>query len=1566
MGNSGLAWGLTFSVILMGVQSSNAERFTVPSAPTSYGQIETEVTSRIPNALSAAQCGGWSDESIAGGDESAASAPNGQMRVTVDPDADEGGEEERWVKQDTGQWHNFEAPLETKSNAQIDAQTIEVVGKIPYVWGVPGHRWKWDANVDSGMAGSPSDLIFPDSTEGLSFANYQSNEWCRTVRSTNPSCLSPGECNNLCAGLNQKTYRVYRVAECYKRGCNSGSSSSSTTIRTATCNPEFYCSNTCPRNTKAFTHPAEPTGRVRICLSNTTNRGTYYMIHELVHAKQRCEGTVPSSPTLAECCAFERPAWEKQCEAMENNGVFFKPDGTRGSSNGVPFDARSCADALTNTSCEDLGICNTPPFPAIAITNFVNASTQGIRDTCAQAQTKVDPRVQAGIDEAKRTPVVISAATPRPTSEFAIASPATSPLTAQTMTSVSPEELAYLNESQGYVGQLVTTVQGSMYSQVSELIAMLVYANTLGNYMGALISSYPQCLSWASGDVAYMRGAVNLLTTNPDPLLLDPSPLLNVLQYLDALLSTFPSALNNCSSYTPPSSQYYCVQGSSSADCVPSSTPIPGAKAYGDGATCSANCKYVKKEKCEYRTDDKAYYEKRAKELPSSNAMTFFDCNTCIGNDIKIRLEFAGDKYYCTGNEAERTGNANLSGISGPLLKEKYGWVWGDTYMSKILPQVNPSARDLCLAKWVEEPTEYPNCIACGREDSIVVPGVTTKEGKTPGLECRCPAESSGVSGCRSTERTSPKNNATYESFMRTYRAQSVRQPTGPSSSELTSGSARAACFGYLSLRDPKVTTMVAADLQCVIDMNDSAFYENRKTTQMGKGEYGERSNLPDLAEEPRDSDFDQLKDPWYENIGGAFSFLNPDVLKHPFSSLIPPPDKAAVLTTVQIDSEHPLAESALKRDTEDTVTDEAGDKRVLSMWWKEMETQMNRILTPPVVRLFLPAPWFMSLDPLRPIATDDVELDNFQALSVDMTIHAGESIPDMLARYMRGIAVNFQEEDVNVLTPAVTDAKLTSLSQSWCAWWERRWGLQIKQMRVTNGTPEEDAHQGISCDMSAGSGPFPAGANEELVAVQELMATFQGYMAQKEGVRLLRAEHARVQADLLKKGQEYTQEVDLWIAEWLGAWMEDSQEAYVSYINGLEERYALGEKWREVQQAFVDLHDDLNFPWCYNAEFTPPVYHLQNNLPGRPSLSGGSRSCTTSSSSSASSSSSSSEDGLPIICLPDDLDEKNLVFDFSNVPLLRRLVLERIIPVPVLKVTEVEINLPAPPPIDDPLDPRVADLMDFPPIPSIHDYVATASPEFGPTESDEEPPTITFPPPLDLAQPAEALDEALTVLEDMQRPYQEFFDAAKRPNQTLICPDWGVFPCIFPEANLIESFMRFWARRAIMVTENREFQGEPRPAGYVKGPEQCPPEDHACQILLPEELFHREYEQQPPQIDMPAEWRGFLETIRSAVRSASITSAGEVLNAFPYIVPTEKLYEIFRVPGVVDLFGRPRLPLPIDEMPAPSSTTLRTIVPINPVLTTPPFPLQPTMRTFPFPSSTPSSASMHTVPTIP
>jgi len=189
--------------------------------------------------------------------------------------------------------------------------------------------------------------------------------------------------------------------------------------------------------------------------------------------------------------------------------------------------------------------------------------------------------------------------------------------------------------------------------------------------------------------------------------------------------------------------------------------------------------------------------------------------------------------------------------VDGPQTPEKCqefatwtnGYTYADCRDENIVPVFDDEGNYLFsfCAKWEDRYVCSDEWVAGGRGNSAACSG----------SECRC-------DGTLASCVTSPFNGRPYRSFYRKYDARYQRQAVSDAPKDVTNKDARFGCYGLYEEFDPKTHQTREKDKRCIADIN----LEEMKKTQLGKGKYGQDSNLPDPpAAKRNDGKYDKDKD---------------------------------------------------------------------------------------------------------------------------------------------------------------------------------------------------------------------------------------------------------------------------------------------------------------------------------------------------------------------------------------------------------------------------------------------------------------------------------------------------------------------------------------------------------------------------------------------------------------------------------------------------------------------------------------------------------------------------------
>ncbi|PIQ76080.1 hypothetical protein COU78_06470 [Candidatus Peregrinibacteria bacterium CG10_big_fil_rev_8_21_14_0_10_49_24] len=605
------------------------------------------------------------------------------------------------------------------------------------------------------------------------------------------------------------------------------------------------------------------------------------------------------------------------------------------------------------------------------------------------------------------------------------------------------------------------------------------------------------------------------------------------------------------------------------------------------------------------------------------------------------------------------------------------------------------------------------------------------------------------------------------------------------------------ACYGLYNEYDPKLTVSGFFDRHCTIANtypgrnHDYVDMPRTQVTDFNIAEYGQRLYGTDWPDPPsgdyqivRNPGFNSNIDLWYPNISGGFSLINgkvfDDVYKNEFTFAIMAPDNTEFKSYPQLTEEQVFSSGAYMRAFDDTVNNDRFGRRTIAEWWQDLETESNKLFSPPHVRLILPPSWATGMDPLDPFFSPDMP-DPFNPKQpsdprmepIEVQLEVKEDLLGEVAAYLeRSLILRLQEEAVPVLIPQGSATEFRAKAQAWCAW-------HIASTGANN------------CENVGGD-------------LGDLLTKLEAYADRLDDVRKMRGELARYEAWILEDQRDIIQT----IANWLKANIDE----YNAYQTSVQNLQFLKSLWQGTQRMYRTFHDKSNFPWCMSQSFTTSIYSMLDDffwMPGRPDLTG----CI---------------DGAPsnaFNCLPRFKTDliPDAVLDFS---LIRTAT--GAIQLPVLKPVQVSLaryNL------DPPSGRKAAQipkLPDLPAIPTIYNDVINGLPDL----VIEDPPTTigTFIPTAIPGVDPNIYYRAFGVVSGMNSAYQKFWDSLRLDpaavtdgtEEDCIFPD--TIPCVHVEMDLTERFVRMCSRPAVFLEEDFDKEVIGRPIDeYIIDFDECP-----------------------------------------------------------------------------------------------------------------------------------------------
>jgi len=766
------------------------------------------------------------------------------------------------------------------------------------------------------------------------------------------------------------------------------------------------------------------------------------------------------------------------------------------------------------------------------------------------------------------------------------------------------------------------------------------------------------------------------------------------------------------------------------------------------------------------------------------------------------------------------------------------------------------------------------NCLTCS--------GDGLEDPDTPGVDANGQAVTDLFeTGCRKGKEV---NGRTYLSFFRTYVVsyhRSVLQTGSLQNDSAIREGIPVECYGQYEEYDPKEQRTVAKDQRCVIDLNNrppDESFQNMRQSQTGKGEYGvnEHGDDPPFPRPDRPT----VGDLWVTKVSDAVSFVNVQKVAETYGKNAPlsmlPLDSVDITSTVAGSKDKPISDASLIRATDDTVSNDRPGRRTIVEWWQEQETAMQRLFTPPIVRLILPFPRSLGLDPADPFLTPPTSSTWVQnprsnprsevprnLLTIDAQLKAGEDLVSEVSAYLeRSLLSNIQEEPVTVVVPLASAVELRSLAQGWYGWAQRQ-------------------EQG-----------------EGRTKAEAIAQKLEGYADRIDDVRAMRAELARTLQQILVSQADIASH----ITEWLQANAEGLRTFQTAWTNVM----AVKPQWEEVQKTYRRFHDVTNMPWCRNDRFTTPIYSLLDSwMPGMP----GSRDLVAGIDSAIAAPSDTTFPRIKVDPLPD------LVYDLTA---LR--VSTGTVRIPVLKPLQIRLDVAmfAPPAfytsVQD-LSPRLEKLSnigDLPPVPTISQTVIDM---MLPTSVivKSEPAVIRPSIPVLPDTAPEVLFRMQAMLTAMNETYSTFWQSLTQQQESYDCAQTGTMPCIHTEMDLRERFTRIGARPAIQLKEDFAARGawrnattatpdlpELQPSRSLPIPQEsppCPREDFACLVLNATNVLPR----QGWSVEGAASATDQAVTdIQNSVREQTLKKKAP--EEFPLVSSPDKILPSFDVPRAVPL----------------------------------------------------------------
>ena len=669
-----------------------------------------------------------------------------------------------------------------------------------------------------------------------------------------------------------------------------------------------------------------------------------------------------------------------------------------------------------------------------------------------------------------------------------------------------------------------------------------------------------------------------------------------------------------------------------------------------------------------------------------------------------------------------------------------------------------------------------------------------------------------------------PSPGDTYKSYFRSFQGSCSRDKLSrsvPDDDNVRIG-VPVACYGLYEEFDPKFVRTTTWDRHCTIantyDERDHDFIDMPQTqvSDFSEVEYGQ--TLAGTAwPDPPSGDYNILREPgfdtqidlWYPNISGGFSLINGEVFERDydddFTFALMAPDITEFKAYPQLTDDQLYSSGAYLRGFDDTASNDRLGRRTITEWWQEIETESHKAFSPPHVRLLLPPTWSIGLDPLDPFFSPNLPDPLIPPPSrdprlepIEVQLNVEEDLMGEVAAYFeRSLILRLQEEAIPVVVPFGSPTEYRAKAHAWCIWHMRRNSVD-------------------NCDNVGG----PVG---------DLIFRLEGYAAQLDKFRALRAELAHYEAALLEDQQV--------IIQTIGNWLQTNVNQYEAYRNSVLALEPIKDLWENAQALYRTFHDKTNQPWCMNQRFTTSIYSMlddtNNWFPGRPNLDG----CI--------------DGGFGINdpnCLPrfQTTMIPDAVIDFSLVRAATGA-----LRLPVLKPIQVSLarfELDPPDPLHP--SPHIPVIPDLPviPVPTIYADVIARLPD---VLIEQNPPTINsfIPSSVPTADPG-VYQRIYTMIQDMNAGYSKYWESLTLDPAAVVdgteedCLFPDIIPCVHVEMDLIERFVRMCSRPAVLLDDDpRAVDGDFDSIGkpmdqFIIDFDECPREDWACQQLN-QEKYH-------------------------------------------------------------------------------------------------------------------------------
>ncbi len=574
-------------------------------------------------------------------------------------------------------------------------------------------------------------------------------------------------------------------------------------------------------------------------------------------------------------------------------------------------------------------------------------------------------------------------------------------------------------------------------------------------------------------------------------------------------------------------------------------------------------------------------------------------------------------------------------------------------------------------------------------------------------------------------------------------------------------------CYEYYIERDALTNRIPDWQRRCELYETDDSD-DDKDSPEWPDEEWQKAAVKPDGSREPyRPEDMNPPRSsgsvmaPWIPDTATSMALLDMQTEEPPETRSVNPDDLAPSLPVApQTVLTASRTSGTARTDPFDDTTNPAGnEQRVFSEWWEDQQRKLQTISKAPVLRVLLPARYGIGLSSNDPLTAF---LDGSAPRSsgvVEKTLLAGnDDVGSVLSALEQSLLLVPRERRIPVIVPVQSELEIETVIDDW-----RQWEIQF------------DAPD----------------------AAADIIEKLEEYREQVRRVRLLRIGAASSLAHLVEVQQSIRNELSMWYlknAENLETWTRDASG-----------RREVQERWRDVMETLVSIHDGCELKWCSNARYSLPVYSLLDEwLPGRPSLG------------------AFADDSSYLI--PEREPAEDWVIDFSALALPREPLF-----IPSLEVTQVRLALPIPPKGKYAV-PSADDMPDIPLLPleeldpfTLFDDVMT--------ETDVTPPSLSD-------------DEHYVPVAPEEQEYEDVLEVLENIDRLLISARGGM--CSFRESiegrddqprkikhtefDLRERIARLFARRAPLREE--DYQGRVERKGDA---EPSCDDDVLCDVHPPE-----------------------------------------------------------------------------------------------------------------------------------